>query len=618
MELSGWSTDARESDLAFQTGSTFSPETGRFTSALEHSSVYLISVVISISHDEGGNFDFQVRVNGKEGSPTPLPLGRLALEPASGNSSTFTLSGSGVAMLSRFEYLSAFIRISQGTCYVEPMSTFSVVLAGGKITRNFPGILTTPFSYLTVNGPIEKFDWTFLKERKPDVFHSLVKPENERFTREVIIQIPGLYVVQSIIVAENVGTGNDFTVKLSLCVVDAQFSVRRVTTVTELLHKNKVVFGAFGLLHLKKDQKLAVCLDSPGKQRIHESSVFSIARLQQLRQQTGLQQHRTHTLIGTEWSSNGLMTEYERGRILSASTSTPSRPQYMQILVGDIYLFSVSSELYSEAAGNEDVCVDADGCSKCVSIPVRKGNATASLIGLMKLESGTNLWTCLNGSRTLLSARRSVQRLPDAEANTSEILMHNSTTFHGGGWQDLINWFTPDGEIPRIRLSGLYLVAVNIILRARPADEVSVQVRTRGLPKQHVLLGTFKSSEASNISFSAAGIAHVTQGDAFSVLVYTAGQLVLPVIHPVPATFYSVKLREGKHGNCFAVRYPQPMQLNVVSEWRTAIGEEWITADQKCLSTPSGKRRGTFVSRENGVYFVAATVHLRLDDRNNR
>ena len=523
-------------------------------------------------------------------------------------------------MLSRFDYLSAFILISQGTCYVEPMSTFSVVLAGEKMTRNFPGILTTPSSYFTVNGPIENFYWTFHKEWKPDVFHSSVKAENERCTREVIIQIPGLYVVQSVIVAENVGTGNDFTVKMSLCVVDAQFSVRRVTTVTELLHNNKVVFGAFGLLHLKKDQKLAVCLDSPGKQRIHESSVFSIARLQQLGQQTGLQQ-RTHTF--PEWSSNGLVTEYERGRILSASTSTSSRPQHMQILVGGIYLFSVSSERYSEAAGNEDVCVDADGCSKCglqASIPVRKGNATASLIGLMELESGTNLWTCLNGSRTLLSARRSVQRLPDAEANTSVILMHNSTTFHGGGWQGLNNWFTRDGEIvlPRIRFSGLYLVAVNIILRARPADEVSVQVRASGLQEQHVLLATFKSSEASNISFSAAGIARVTEGDEFSVLVYTAGQLVLPDIHPVPATFYFVKLREGKPGNCFAVRYPQPMQMNVVSEWRTAIGEEWITADQQCLLTPSGKRRGTFVSRENGVYFVAATVHLRLDDRNNR
>ena len=501
------------------------------------------------------------------------------------------------------------------------MSTFSVVLAGGKITRNFPGILTSPSSYLTVDGSIKNFYWTFDKETKPDVFHSSVKAENERFTGEVIIQIPGLYVVQSVIVAENVGRGNDFTVKLSLCVVDAQFSVRRLTTVTELLHNNKVVFGAFGLLHLKKDQKLAVCLDSPGKQMIHESSVFSIARLQQLRQQTGLQQQRTHTF--PEWSSNGIVTEYERGRILSASTSTPSRPQHMQILVGGIYLFSVSSELYSEAAGNEDVCVGAHGCSKCglqVSIPVRKGNATASLAGLLKLESGTKLWTCLNGRQTILSARRSVQRLADAEANTSVILMHNSTTFHDGGWQGLINWFTRDGEIglPPIRLSGLYLVAVNIILRARPADEVSVKVRTSGLQEQHVLLATFKSSEASDISFSAAGIAHVTQGDAFSVLVYTAGQLVLPDIHPVPATFYFVKLREGKPGNCFAVRYPQPMKLNVVSEWRTAIGEEWITADQQCLPTPSGKRRGTFVSRENGVYFVAATVHLRLDDRNNR
>ena len=623
-ELTGWSADARRSGLAFQTGSTFSPETGRFTSPLEHTSVYLISVVILISYDQAGNFEFQVRVDGTKGSPTPLSLGRLALEPASDNR-TLTLSGSGVARLSRSEYLSAFIRISNGNCYIEPMSTLSIVLLGEERSAYFAGFLTTPYTYFTESGKFKQFDWTFDKTRESDVFKKSVGVARVSSVTEVMIEIPGLYVVQSVVVAENVGSGNDFTVELSLC-IDGQFSGRRVTAVAVLPYDKKVVFGAFGLLHLKKGQKLAVCFDSPGKQNIHVPSVFSIARLVPWRPPPGLQQQllamaSVRTDEFPEWTGSGLVTEYERGGVLSANTSISSRPQHVQILVGGIYLFSVSSELYGEAAGREDICISAHRCSTCelqASIPVRKGNGTASLVGLLELSSGTKLWTCFNGSRTLLSARRSVQRLAGAEANTSVILMHNSTTFHGGGWQVLTNWITRDGEGPApIRLSGLYLVAVNIILSARPADEVSVQVRTSGSREHHVLLGTFNSSDASNTSFSAAGIAHVTQGDAFSVLVYTASQLVLPDIHPVPATFYSVKAREGKPDNCFAVRYPQPMQLNVVSEWRTAIGKEWIATDQQCLPTPSGERRGTFVSRENGVYFVAATVRLRLDARNS-
>ena len=503
------------------------------------------------------------------------------------------------------------------------MSTLSVVFRG--ITRDtyFAGSLTSPFKDFTEIGRFVRFDWTFDEKKKPDVFKTLLHADNERIFEYAIIDLPGLYAVQSIVFAINVGSRNDLTVELSLC-IDGQFSGRRVTAVAVLPYGKKVVFGAFGLLHLKKDQKLAVCFDSPGTQKIYETTVFSIAKLEPCKQPPGFQQQ---LLVSgradgcTEWTGSGLVTGYERGKILSANTSIPSRAQQMQILVGGIYLFSVSSERYSEAAGSEDVCFSAHRRSTCklqASIPARKGNATASLVGLLELKSGTKLWTCLNGSRTILSARRSVHLLAGAEASTSAILMHNSTTFHGGGWQGLTNWFTRDGEIglPQINVSGLYVVAVNINFRARPVGEVSVQVTTSSLKAQPVLLATFDSSEASDISFSAAGVATVTKGDAFSVLVHTAGQLVLPDIHPVPATFYFVKLREGKPGNCFAVRYPQPMQLNVVSEWRTAIGEEWIAADQQCLP-PSGERRGTFVSRENGVYLVAATVRLRLDDRNN-
>ena len=56
----------------------------------------------------------------------------------------------------------------------------------------------------------------------------------------------------------------------------------------------------------------------------------------------------------------------------------------------------------------------------------------------------------------------------------------------------------------------------------------------------------------------------------------------------------------------------------MVSEWWTAI-EGWEPVDLECLSDSPYKKGSVFVSKTNGIYFVAATVRVRLlstaDDR---
>ena len=440
----------------------------------------------------------------------------------------------------------------------------------------------------------------------------------------VTIKNSGLYFLNSVVILKYISGGETF--HSGVC-IDNKIAFNGITA-SKVSEGNPgdFVVSAFGVLYLRKGQKVHLCVSSEQSNTVYVKeggSRFSLVRFLPVRQLPGLHQilQKSRNTSGPcEWSvirsmsTGGGQLAYINDNIFNPNSPTlPCDKGDFTPSFNGAYLISVWFTLRGNLPGKVTACVGRRKCAECYvefSNTIKQYNNTFGFVGLADLGKGELISMCLKSSDhtfSILTATRSVQFLGGVEMNRTFQLKHGSLVLSSSDWHPLTNWETNNNKtVEKFHVidSGLYILSINVQLEVDVERLVGVKLEGTGSSNRD-LLSVLSNFEAdSTVSYSMAVVARVNASEAISVSVYSNTKS----LSMRNAKFYAALVAKSNQLRCLSLR-AKTSSFNS-GEWWKPI-EHWENVDAKCVSAHSNFSKGIFVADVAGVYFLAAVVVVK-------
>ena len=557
-----------------------------------------------------------------DGQSSKVPLNTFQPKLSNSPNGIFvsTLTLAGTVRLIAEQYLSIFVEVqceSVSSWKVLGNSSFSVVMVSRWESDYAAGFLAKTSASSNGRSNFNKvYYWspTFSKTVNASSFFS------------VEIKSSGLYFIQSILILKD-QLGNA-TFHSGVCIPRATIAFNGITAskVSEGLTGDFVI-SAFGVLYLRKGQKIDLCTRSENKgeyYRILLGSLFSMVRFLAPGQRPGLHQtfqHVRNASVSCERSvirsvsTAGNQLAYINGHMFNPNPALPcDKGDFTATLTGT-YFISIVFTLQGNVSENVTACVGPRKCAECYvevfSTLNQQNNNTVGFAGLLDLKKGELISICLesqDNTFSLVSATRSVQFLSELELHKTVKLRHRSLSFGSSGWHELLEWKTPSGEtLQNISLvrSGLYVLSTNMVFKVAFEGLVGVRLETIGSTRQNVLSVSSSAEAGSSVSFSVAVSVRLNASEAISISVYSDSHSTFIGNN---STFFAALITDDNQHPCLSLKSKTSRYSG--GEWWKGI-EQWEVVDARCLSSNSEFTKGRFVADMSGVYFAAAVVMVR-------
>ncbi|KAJ7394203.1 Cadherin EGF LAG seven-pass G-type receptor 2 [Desmophyllum pertusum] len=314
-------------------------------------------------------------------------------------------------------------------------------------------------------------------------------------------------------------------------------------------------------------------------------------------------------------ATGGGQLAYIDNNIFNPNPTLPSDEGDFTASLSGTYLISVMFTLKGNASDNVTACVGIRKCGECyieVSNTVRQHNSTSGFVGLVDLEKGELISTCLKSKDqafSLITATRSVQFMSVVELNRTVQLKHRSIglSTSSSGWHELVEWETRSGKSLQnvyVNENGLYILSTNVQLAVDVESLVGVKIETTGSPIRDVLSILSNSETGSTVTYSVAVVARLNASEAIAVSVFSNSQY----LRTSNITFFAALVTKDNRYPCLSLRSKTSRYDS--GEWWKGI-EHWESVDTQCVSPNSDFTKGIFVADVAGVYFLAAVVVVR-------
>ncbi|XP_068682491.1 uncharacterized protein [Montipora foliosa] len=606
-EIGGWRTVAPQFQSPFENNAQWNPTSGRFKAKVD--GLYLIAANILIRHSAPSKITMNALLDGQINKRV-----LTTFQPLKGTGANFveTLTIAGIARLITEERLSIFITAdSQGSLLkVLPNSSFSVVLIS-RLNSDYAAGVVAHTTTQTFDGPLYHWNTTVTK----NLFKTRFDP--------VVIMNSGLYFLQSVIVVKpNVHKTID-----SKVVVHSRNSDWSNSFPASLISASSgvpMVLSAFGVLYLRKGQKVSLFTGS-NKPFINDvGSWFSMARFLAPASQPGLFQtikdvqnnsfHCNQPVIKYA-STAGDQLAYIQGNVFNPKASRQCCKGEFKTTSTGTYLVSLIFTISGKVPGNVTACIGPRKCAECyvqVSFALSHHKKTYGLLALVAFAMHDLISVCLNSqviSASVTNAKRSMQYLSDVNFNKSVQFNHRSVSFNSSGWHELSEWKTSGGRLQSpayVALGGLYILCTNLEMKIATAGIVGVKLKAKALSSEKFIStsSTVKANSTESISISV--LAHLNASEVIAISLYTNSSSLATGDN---STFFAALLTTGNHHVCLVLRSYKTVYS--AGKWWQSIQQWEAIRDQKCLSPISDANKGRFVANQAGVYFVTAVVMVK-------
>ena len=606
-EIGGWRTIHAQFNSVLKgnrDGSQWNSTSGRFKAGED--GFYLVAANVLIRHSGSSKVTMNVLLD--DGQRQQIALTTFHALDSRGGQYVNTLTIAGITRLSADQIISISIT-GASLLEVLPNSSFSVVLIS-RWNSDYAAGFVSHTTRFTFNGDVYYWNTTVSK--------NLFKERHD----PVIIKDSGLYFLQS---AVNVEVIKDYTVRSRLKIDDKLVPRGFTSLMRAPAISTSFVLGAFGVLYLRKGQKVNLFTEfaKPGNYfRNEPGSWFSMARLLSPAQQPGLFQtlkyvqrnalHRGEPVI-SHASTSGDQLAYVQGKVFNPNATSQGYGDFTATLTGT-YLISLIFAISGKVPGNFTACIGPRSCAECyVQVPgaLSQYHNTYGFVGLVDLTVRERISVCFKSNHTcftLMSAKRSVHYLSDLNVNRTFQLKHRSVAFSSSGWHELIEWETNSGQLlqkVRVVVRGLYVLCANLEVKAAVPGLVRVKFEAIGLSNIE-LISTLASVKADSTEWlSVSVLSRLNASDVISVSQFTSSSLLNIGDN---ATFFAALLTNESDNACLLLRSRN--SVYEAGKWWQCI-EEWEALDQVCLSPNSDAGKGRFVADIAGVYSVTAVVTVR-------
>ena len=529
----------------------------------------------------------------------------------------------GTVRLTAEQNLSIFVEVQCKSVFswkVLGNSSFSVVMVSRWESDYAAGFLAK--TVLPDNGK-PKFDRVY---NWKSVFSKTLSVSRGS---SVDIKSSGLYFIQSVLILKD--QGGNATFHSGVCIPQTTIAFNGITAskVSEGL-KGNFVISAFGVLYLRKGQKIDLCTRSENKGqlfRILSHSLFSMVRFLAPGQRPGLHQTFQHVRNASvscvscdrsvirSVSTAGNQLAYINSNMFNPNpTLSCDKGDFTATLTGT-YLISLVFTFKGNVSENVTACVGPRKCAECYveifSTLNQENSNTVGFAGLLDLKKSELISICFksqDNNFSLTSATRSVQFLSELELNRTVKLRHRSLSFGSSGWHELREWKTASGEtVQNISVvhNGLYILLTNMVFKVAFKGLVEVRLEAIGSAHQEVLTISSSAEAGSSLSFSVAVLVHLNASEAISVSVYSDSN---STFFGNNSTFFATLITDDNQHSCLSLRSKTSRYSG--GEWWKGI-EQWEVVDARCLSSNSEFTKGRFIADMTGVYFAAAVVMVR-------
>ena len=605
-EIGGWRTVAPQFQSPFENKAQWNPTSGRFKAKVD--GLYLIAANILIRHSAPSKITMNALLDGQINKRV-----LTTFQPLKGTGANFveTLTIAGIARLITEERLSIFITAdSQGSLLkVLPNSSFSVVLIS-RLNSDYAAGVVAHTTRSTFDGPVYHWNTTVTK----NLFKTEFYP--------VDITNSGLYFLQSVIVVKpNV----DKTIYSKVVVYSSDSASSNFpASLISASSDDSMVLSAFGVLYLRKGQKVSLCTGSNKAFINLAGSWFSMARFLAPASQPGLFQtikdvqnnyfHYNQPVIKYA-STAGDQLAYIQGNVFNPSASLQCCKGEFKTTSTGTYLVSLIFTISGKVPGNVTACIGPRKCAECyvqVSFALSPHKKTYGLLALVAFAMHDLISVCFNSqviSASVTNATRSMQYLSELNFNKSVQFNHRSVSFSSSGWHELSEWKTRGGRLQSrayVPLGGLYILCANLEMKIATAGIVGVKLKAKALSSEEFIStsSTVKADSTESISISV--LAHLNASEVIAISLYTNSSSLATGDN---STFFAALLTTGNHHVCLVLRSYRTVYS--AGKWWQSIQPWEAIRDQKCLSPISDANKGRFVANQAGVYFVTAVVMVK-------
>ena len=617
-EIGRWRTVVPTFNSIFQSSAQFNSTSGRFKATED--GLYLVTGNILIRHSGSSEINMSILLDGQSSKTAfktfqPKPSN----SPRSDFISTLTLVGT-VRLIDE-QYLSIFIEAecqSSSSWNVLDNSSFSVVLVSRWESDYAAGFLANTTSFGNGHSTFRKVHywhvWMFSKNFEVTAF------------RPVEVKSSGLYFLQSVLILNDIN-GNA-TFHSGVCIDnEIAFNGIMASKVSEGL-KGEFVISAFGVLYLRKGQKVYLCTRSENNAHFQnmQGSSFSMVRFLAPGQQPGLHlimQHVQNTSVPCERSvissvsTGGNQLTYIHSNVFNPNPTSPCNKGDLKATLTGTYFISLIFTVRGNVPENVTACAGPRKCAECyveVSITLRQYNNTFGFVGLVDLKKDELISICLKSQDetfSLETVTRSVHFLSELQPNRTFQLKHRSASFSSSGWHKLAQWKTSSGKSVQniyVVKSGLYVLAVNMKLKVADEGLVGLKLKSMGSPNIDVSSILTSAEAGSSVSLGFAFLVRLNASDAIDVSVYSSSDSLNTSSN---STFFSALIARDNQHPCLSLR--SKISKYSAGEWWQSI-ELWGDVDAQCVSPRSDSKKGRFVADVAGVYIVAAVVMVRTSN----
>ena len=589
----------------------FNSTSGRFKAGEE--GLYLISAIVLIRHSASCKISMTIVAKGQPSNVTTFQP-KPSNSPGGDFISTLTIVTT--VRLVPNQYVSIFIDVQ-----CQPGLPWKVLS-----NSSFSAVMVSRWESLYTSGFVATKTRT---ESGNEGFNNVYYWEAASFSKNLKVDDPinikssGLYFLQSVLIL-NDKLGNK-AFDSGVC-IDGSIAFNGITAskVSEG-HIGDFVIGAFGVLYLRKGQNVYLCVRSENQNRnfdTNKGSWFSMVRFLPLDQAPGFHQFLqdgNNITMPLEWSvirsmsTGGGQLAYIKSNMFNPNPSSPSDRENFTAPLNGTYLISLSLTLTGNDPANVTACVGIRQCTECyveVSDTLRHHNNTYGFVGLLDLKKGEVISMCLKSKDetfSLVTATCSVQFLSKVEANRTVQLKHRPGWLSSSGWHELTEWETRSTKSSQkvyVMYSGLYILSINLQLKANIGRLIGIKLEARGSLNRDVL-SILSNSEADSIVFySAAVVTRLNASETIAASVYSNSQS----LNLSNTTLFAVLVTKNTKYPCLLLRSKTSKYTS--GEWWKGI-EDWESVDTQCASPNSELSKGIFVAEVAGVYFLAATVVVK-------
>ena len=604
-DIGSWRTIHTQFDSQLEgNGVKWNSTSGRFKA--DQDGFYLVAVNLLIRHSGSSKVTLNVLLD--DGQRQQIALTTFHPSDSRGGQFVNTLTIAGVTRLKAEQSISISIP-GDPSLEVIPNSSFSVVLISRWKSDHAAGFVSHT-TFPTSNGIV--FFWN------TTVSKNLFK---ERFF-PVDITESGLYFLQSVVAVK---VSSKYIVFSYPKIVEKPVPSGFTSLMRAPSTKNPFVLGAFGVLYLRKGEKvdLFTGYENSGSSFINkEGSWLSMARLLPPAQEPGLFQahkdvqrsslHHAEPVISYS-STAGDQLAYVQGNVFNSNTTSQRYGDFTTTLTGT-YLVSLIFTISGNMPGNFTACIGPRRCAECylqVSGTLTQYHNTYGFVGLVDLTMHELISVCFKSNHTLftlMSAKRSVHYLSELNLKKTFQLKHRSVAFPSSGWHELTEWKTNSGQLLQrvhVVVGGLYVLCANLEMKAAVPGLVGVKFEALGFSNIE-LISTLASVKAdSTVSLSFSVVSRLNTSDVIAVSQYSSSGLLDTGDND---TFFVALLTKENDNACLLLRSRK--SVYDAGKWWQGI-EQWETLDQVCLSPNSDASKGRFVADIAGVCYVTAVVTVR-------